>query len=156
MASIGARLRAERKRMGKSQDEFSLLGGVSKNTQGNYEKEPGESGYTSPTLDYLLKLGEAGADIFYIVFGHYAKENVSQQIDELNVLLMQMSPTQQAFSFSMLTMFQQMASNGSLEEATQLWRGVRLFGQFFKMDMAGREMMELAAENAIIPARVRS
>jgi transcriptional regulator with XRE-family HTH domain len=153
MTSVGARLRAERKRLNKTQDEFCALGGVSKNTQGNYEKEPGEIGYTSPTVDYLLRLGAADVNLHYIVFGSYSNEGADQKIAELIVLLMQMSPAQQAISFSILTMFQQTAASGTLETASELWRGVRLFGQFFKMDQAGRELVEYVAANALLAAK---
>lgn len=151
MTSIGKRLRSERKRLKKTLPEFSIMGGMTKNTEGNYEKEPGESGYSSPSLDYLIKLGEAGVDVHYIIFGTYRPEIVKQEIDELIVLLMQMPDAHRAISFSILTMFQETASAGSLEKAAELWRAVRLFGQFFKLDKAGRELVEFTVESILKP-----
>lgn len=153
MASIGVRLRNERKRLGKSQAEFSKIGDVSKNTQASYEKEPGDDGYTSPTLDYLIKLSDYGVDVHYIMFGTYRDASTEPHVDELTVLVRQMPPAQQAMGFAMLYMVQQTAKAGAIEDAEIVWRAARLFGQFFKMDQAGREMVELAAEGGLTPVR---
>lgn len=54
----------ERKRLGKTQADFALLGGVSTNSQINYEK-----GNRSPDIDYLISIQEAGADLMFVLNG---------------------------------------------------------------------------------------
>lgn len=61
------RIREERTRLGLNQEDFGKLGGVSKRTQMYYEK-----GERSPDLEYLLGLGAAGVDVWYIVLGQRA------------------------------------------------------------------------------------
>ncbi len=65
MSNLSARLLEERKRLGLNQVDFGVLGGVSKWTQLNYEK-----GANNPDLDYLMKIGQSGADILYILTGN--------------------------------------------------------------------------------------
>lgn len=62
MKDIGARLRQERKRLGLSQRELGLLGGVAANAQGKYE-----SGDRAPKADYLAALARAGVDVLYVL-----------------------------------------------------------------------------------------
>ncbi len=61
---VGGRLALERERLGLNQAECARLGGVSKNTQGNYE-----TGQTSPSADYLLALAGHGLDMLYVLTG---------------------------------------------------------------------------------------
>lgn len=56
------RLRAERKRLKKTQQEFAALGGVTIQTQQNYE-----SGRRAPASDYLNRLAAAGVNVHYII-----------------------------------------------------------------------------------------
>jgi transcriptional regulator with XRE-family HTH domain len=58
------RLSEERKRLGLTQEEFGALGGVKKLAQFNYEK-----GERAPDSNYLAAIGEAGADVQYILLG---------------------------------------------------------------------------------------
>lgn len=62
MNEIGVRLRQERKRLGWSQREIGLLGGVAANAQGKYE-----SGERMPKADYLAALASAGVDVLYVL-----------------------------------------------------------------------------------------
>lgn len=62
MIEIGSRLRQERKRLGLSQKEMGLLGGVAANAQGKYE-----SGERAPKADYLAALARAGVDVLYVL-----------------------------------------------------------------------------------------
>lgn len=62
MNEIGTRLRQERKRLGLSQREMGLLGGVAPNAQGKYE-----SGERVPKADYLAALAQAGVDVLYVL-----------------------------------------------------------------------------------------
>ncbi|MEB0077654.1 helix-turn-helix domain-containing protein [Pseudomonas sp. CCI3.2] len=62
MNEMGARLRQERKRLGYSQREMGLLGGVAANAQGKYE-----SGERVPKADYLAALASEGLDVLYVL-----------------------------------------------------------------------------------------
>lgn len=62
--NIAMRLRDERKRLGQSQEQFGLIGGVQKRSQMNYEK-----GDRSPDANYLAAIEAAGADVRYILTG---------------------------------------------------------------------------------------
>lgn len=62
MNEIGIRLRQERKRLGLSQREMGLLGGVAANAQGKYE-----SCERVPKADYLAALAQAGVDVLYVL-----------------------------------------------------------------------------------------
>lgn len=62
--SIGARLKAERLRLGLSQSDFGKHGGVAANAQGRYE-----SGVRFPRADYLAEIAKMGADVLFVVTG---------------------------------------------------------------------------------------
>ncbi len=62
--SIGDRLRDERKRLRMNQAILGAHGGVSKETQINYEK-----GQSMPAADYLAKVAAFGVDVLYVVTG---------------------------------------------------------------------------------------
>jgi transcriptional regulator with XRE-family HTH domain len=80
---IGLRLKEERKKLGKNQDDFAVLCGFSRRTQQNYEKGDSE-------LDelYLFKASELGADIGYILDG------VKTDYDTVNTRLSALSKSQ--------------------------------------------------------------
>lgn len=68
-ADIGARLREERHRVGKGQEDFGVVCGVSKTSQFNYE-----SGERSPDGEYFAKASqELGVDVTYVITGRRAK-----------------------------------------------------------------------------------
>ena len=73
--TFGERLKEERKRLGMNQTEFALLGGVAKFTQLTYEK-----GDSTPNLDYLRKLHEAGIDAHYVLTGEYMPAPTSEKL----------------------------------------------------------------------------
>lgn len=62
--AFGARLRAERERLGHTQDKFGAGGGVTRLTQSKYE-----SGESSPDMQYLLAIEAMGADFNYLLTG---------------------------------------------------------------------------------------
>ncbi|MCI8210835.1 DNA-binding protein [Pseudomonas sp. S25] len=62
MKEIGKRLREERRRLGLSQRDLGLLGGVAANAQGKYE-----GGERAPRADYLAALARAGVDVLYVL-----------------------------------------------------------------------------------------
>lgn len=63
--SFGARLRAERQRLGHTQDAFGAGAGVTRLTQAKYEK-----GESSPNVEYLIAIEEMAADIDYLLTGN--------------------------------------------------------------------------------------
>ena len=61
---ISERLKAERERLGLSQEAFGLVGGVQKRAQIHYEK-----GERNPDSAYLAAIAGIGADVLYILTG---------------------------------------------------------------------------------------
>ena len=64
MSLLSERLKQERIRLNYTQVSFAALGGVKKNAQRQYE-----NGERSPNADYLIKIGEIGANLPYILYG---------------------------------------------------------------------------------------
>lgn len=79
MSKLGLRLKQERTRLGLSQGVFAKHGGVTLNTQFNYE-----AGIRSPDVEYLLKIADSGADPVYVLTGQIITEYV--QGEELELL----------------------------------------------------------------------
>ncbi|SNX59071.1 hypothetical protein SAMN06296273_0508 [Nitrosomonas ureae] len=61
---IGDRIRSERERLGHSQEQWTSVCGIHRNTQVKYEKGEG-----SPNVEYLVAIDSIGADIDYIITG---------------------------------------------------------------------------------------
>ena len=61
---MGDRLREERTLLGLNQDAFAQLGGITRNTQGSYEK-----GERNPDSVYLSAVAKAGVDVLYVLTG---------------------------------------------------------------------------------------
>lgn len=72
------RLRKIREETQLNQEEFAKLGGVKISAQANYER-----GLRYPTLEYLLKLSEAGIDVAYLVTGIVSNHNLNDEENEL-------------------------------------------------------------------------
>ncbi|MDY7559877.1 helix-turn-helix transcriptional regulator [Pseudomonas sp. 10B1] len=64
MNGIGTRLKEERKRLGLSQTELGVIGGIEPNSQGMYER-----GQRFPNATYLSSIADSGVDILYVVTG---------------------------------------------------------------------------------------
>lgn len=64
MGSVGERLKIERERLGYSQEAFGETCGVKKRSQINYEKNE-----RNPDALYLIKAGDLGADVSFILTG---------------------------------------------------------------------------------------
>lgn len=64
MHSYGEKIREERERIGLSQTEFGAATGVTKKTQGLYER-----GEREPDGSYLQAAAAAGCDVLYILTG---------------------------------------------------------------------------------------
>lgn len=62
--SAGECLRKERVRLGLKQEEMAQIGGVTRNTQGSYERDE-----RRPDTGYLKALNAVGLDILYVVTG---------------------------------------------------------------------------------------
>lgn len=62
--NLGERLREERDRLGINQNELADIGGVKRNSQGNYER-----GRQNPDAAYLLAISKVGIDVMYVLFG---------------------------------------------------------------------------------------
>lgn len=67
--TLGERLREERDRLGINQNELADIGGVKRNSQGNYER-----GRQNPDTAYLLAIAKVGVDVMYVLFGR--RDNV--------------------------------------------------------------------------------
>jgi transcriptional regulator with XRE-family HTH domain len=65
---VGDRLREERTLLGFNQDAFAQLGGITRNTQGSYEK-----GERNPDSAYLIAVENAGVDVLYVLTGERLK-----------------------------------------------------------------------------------
>ena len=80
MSDMGSRLRQERKRLGYSQREMGLLGGVATNAQGKYE-----SGERVPKADYLAALAHVGVDVLYVLTNkHSSGINLDEVLSNVN------------------------------------------------------------------------
>ncbi len=66
---IGARLKSERVRLGKSQAELAAAIGVAKKSQTNYEL-----GHSLPSAQYLAAAAGAGVDVLYVLTGVQAPQ----------------------------------------------------------------------------------
>jgi len=64
MSTTSQRIREERLRLGMNQTNFGALGGVTKESQLNYE-----SGERRPDTAYLERVAAGGADVLYILAG---------------------------------------------------------------------------------------
>jgi transcriptional regulator with XRE-family HTH domain len=67
--TVGARLRSERRRLDLSQEAFAALGGVSKRSQIDYEKNR-----VKPASLYMEGIAGNGADVLYILTGSRAPQ----------------------------------------------------------------------------------
>lgn len=71
MDEFGARLKAERKRLGLKSAELAQLGKVGTAAQSNYER-----GVRRPDSVYLAAIADAGVDVSYVVTGQRSAEMV--------------------------------------------------------------------------------
>lgn len=76
MTSSSERIKEERLRLGLGVGELAAIAGIGRGAQANYEK-----GLRQPDLLYLAAIGEAGADILYIVRGVRAMSEQQLQDD---------------------------------------------------------------------------
>ncbi|ARQ75157.1 transcriptional regulator [Pseudomonas fragi] len=80
--SAGECLREERVRLGLKQEEMAQIGGVTRNTQGSYERDE-----RRPDTGYLKALHAVGLDILYVVTGARTPEVVGGLSEEEEVMV---------------------------------------------------------------------
>lgn len=79
--TLGERLREERDRLGINQNDFADIGGVKRNSQGNYENDR-----QRPDTAYLLAISKMGVDVMYVLFGRRDTTAETQNTVENEVL----------------------------------------------------------------------
>ena len=80
--SIGARLKAERVRLGLSQGTMGKIGGVQTNAQGLYE-----NGARFPRADFLAKVAAAGVDVLFVITGERTQKASANSAEALDSAL---------------------------------------------------------------------
>lgn len=91
MDTVGKRLRAERLRLGLSQDEFAAIGGLTRRTQTHYETDG-----RPPDTSYLLALAGIGVDVVYVLTGKASINMLSIEESEVVVGYRQLNETGRA------------------------------------------------------------
>ncbi len=76
----------------------------------------------------------------------YETSEAARHVAELQNVLLQMPPAQQAMGFAILSLVQETAatSTATVENADEIWRAARLFRQFLKLSKAGKAIVEVA------------
>jgi transcriptional regulator with XRE-family HTH domain len=97
---FGNRLKDERIRLGFNQEDFAILGGVSKNTQLGYEQ-----GTRPPDVSYLFKIADHGADLFYLLARAKEWDQLGPTITALLIAFKALPPNQQALALGVMTLF---------------------------------------------------
>lgn len=77
MCTFGERLRSERNRLLLTQDQMAEKAGVTKQTQGLYERDK-----RSPNAEYLLALAGLGLDVLYVLTGQRVRPPGYQEVQE--------------------------------------------------------------------------
>ncbi len=90
LEEVGARLVAERKRIGLNQTDMGAIGGVSRASQTEYE-----NGKTHFTARYLLQLGERGVDVSFVLTGHRTVSQLDEETAELVECFQSIGPADQ-------------------------------------------------------------
>jgi len=118
---IHTRLLEERQRLALNQSEMAELGGVSKNTQINYE-----AGRSAPDARYLAALAERGLDVLYVVSGVRGMHTTTSP--EQSRLLDAFAATAGQGRRAALLVMEALASHGQAktqaDDDPELWRKV--------------------------------
>lgn len=80
--SAGECLREERVRLGLKQEEMAQIGGVTRNTQGSYERDE-----RRPDTGYLKALHVLGLDVLYVVTGVRTPDSVGGLSEDEEVMV---------------------------------------------------------------------
>lgn len=147
MTDFNERLKAVRKEMGLTQEVFAERAGVSLSSQGQYER-----GMAEPSAAYFLNLAEMGIDMNYLLASKFAESTKGQQLGQLQEVLNQMPPAQQAMGFVILSLVQETvaSSTATMDDAAEIWRAARVFRQFLGMSQAGKSVVEVAITGGLI------
>ncbi|ONN66722.1 transcriptional regulator [Herbaspirillum sp. VT-16-41] len=78
MMEFNERLKLERKRLGLSQEKFAALGGVTRDTQMNYE-----NGSRKPDSAYLTAMAVAGIDVLFLLTGESSNAPLTKDESDL-------------------------------------------------------------------------
>ena len=73
----------------------------------------------------------------------YETSEAARHVAELQNVLLQMPPAQQAMGFAILSLVQETAatSTATVENADEIWRAARVFRQFLKLSKAGKAIV---------------
>ncbi|NBA97954.1 helix-turn-helix domain-containing protein [Pseudomonas sp. R5(2019)] len=80
--SAGECLREERTRLGLKQEEMAQIGGITRNTQGSYERDE-----RRPDTGYLKALHAVGLDVLYVVTGVRTPAEVGELSEDEEVMV---------------------------------------------------------------------
>jgi transcriptional regulator with XRE-family HTH domain len=94
---IGDRLRAERNRLGLSQESFAEIGGVKKLAQISYEQ-----GKTLPDAGYLYAVADLGVDVQFVVTGEHSELTISAQENKILNVFRNLDELEQIHAFGFL------------------------------------------------------
>lgn len=83
MNDFGRRLRDERERLGFSQEQLGVFGGVKKLAQLNYEKSE-----RKPDIAYLEAIAKAGVDVAYVITGKSSQPDLPPSLGPDEQLLL--------------------------------------------------------------------
>lgn len=97
IGDLTVRLREARRLLGLKQSEMAAWGGVSLNTQNRYE------GGTTPSVEYLMRIGEAGADWYWIVTGQRIADALTPEESRLIDCFRLIGPTERAAILAVIT-----------------------------------------------------
>ncbi|MGO1072305.1 helix-turn-helix domain-containing protein [Lysobacter sp. CA199] len=151
MNTPGERLKAERKRLGYSQEAFGALGGVKKLAQIKYEQ-----GGRKPDAAYFEGIAAAGADIAYILTGQTpALRQALGDVQASTQLAVSIGGTESEVSANQVAIFEQLRTTREANEAEhQLLKDYRCCSpedQAVLRQMASR--FAAAKSNQIAPAQ---
>ena len=102
---MGLRLKEERKRLGKTQEELAEAGGVRRLSQIQYENET-----TAPSTRYLSGIAAAGVDLSYVLLGLRLKTGQLTHEQEERI---------DKKAFAMIERYAQIQPNGQLNAETR-------------------------------------
>jgi transcriptional regulator with XRE-family HTH domain len=142
MVTFGARLLAERQRLGLNQADFGALGGLQRNAQGKYE-----SGEKFPDALYLAGLAAAGVDLHFLFYGVYRDKANAPAALALEQAVHALPPAQQIVALMVVRLLDKTNSaDAATPEGAQDWlRAANLFEQFLVAGPVGKAAMEQAA-----------
>ena len=140
--TFGARLKAERQRLGLTQQELADTLGIHVNSQSAYE-----TGGNSPTADYLEQIIAKGFNVNFLFHGVHDQVGASTLVADIVAILVALPVALQATCFAMLSMFRRspVGVQAAGEQAEDFSRAARLFDHFLNLSPQGKGLVETAA-----------